>query len=182
MSISARSFLSRQMIWNLGWTILFALFGAVYELFSHEVYSYYMIYAFGIPLILGVLPCALKLYSLSHAAAVFGKLSGNSFGTSSGDCTGTSSGNCTGTSSGDCTETSSGNCIKTSSGKYPRQRRVVRRQGCGLWNAGILTLTVGCAFHGVLEIYGTTNRLELVYLIVGGILLLAGLIIHNIRS
>ena len=180
------------MIWNLGWTILFALFGAVYELFSHEVYSYYMIYAFGIPLILGVLPCALKLYSLSHAAAAAasGKLSGNSFGISSGgstglssgNCAGTSSGNCTGTSSGGSTGTSSGNYTKTSSGKSPGQRRGVRRQGCGLWNAGILTLTVGCAFHGVLEIYGTTNRLELVYLIVGGILLLAGLIIHNIRS
>ncbi|HAM14352.1 MAG TPA: hypothetical protein DCP91_00505 [Eggerthellaceae bacterium] len=33
-----------------------ALFGAVYELFSHEVYSYYMIYAFAIPLTLGALP------------------------------------------------------------------------------------------------------------------------------
>ena len=27
-------------------TVICALFGAVYELFSHEVYSYYMIYAF----------------------------------------------------------------------------------------------------------------------------------------
>jgi len=41
-----------------------ALFGAVYELFSHEVYSYFMIYAFAIPLVLGVLP--------NLAAALFG--------------------------------------------------------------------------------------------------------------
>ena len=27
-----------------------ALFGAVYEVFSHEVYSFYMIYAFAFPL------------------------------------------------------------------------------------------------------------------------------------
>ncbi|MCD8094946.1 MAG: hypothetical protein LUE12_02305 [Ruminococcus sp.] len=33
-----------------------ALFGAIYEYFSHEVYSYYMIYAFGFPLVLGALP------------------------------------------------------------------------------------------------------------------------------
>ena len=32
-----------------------ALFGAVYELFSHEVYSYYMIYAFAFPLVGGTL-------------------------------------------------------------------------------------------------------------------------------
>lgn len=32
------------------------LFGAVYEYFSHEVYSYYMLYAFVFPLAGGVLP------------------------------------------------------------------------------------------------------------------------------
>lgn len=33
-----------------------ALFGAVYERFSHGVYSYWMLYAFAFPLALGVLP------------------------------------------------------------------------------------------------------------------------------
>ena len=37
-------------------TIAVALFGAIYEYFSFGVYSYYMIYAFAIPLILGVVP------------------------------------------------------------------------------------------------------------------------------
>ena len=37
-------------------TLFCAFFGAVYELFSHEVYSYFMIYAFAIPLVGGVLP------------------------------------------------------------------------------------------------------------------------------
>lgn len=37
------------------------LFGAVYEHFSHEVYSYYMIYAFAFPLVCGTLP----LYALA---------------------------------------------------------------------------------------------------------------------
>ena len=33
-----------------------AFFGAVYELFGHEVYSYFMIYAFAFPLLLGAIP------------------------------------------------------------------------------------------------------------------------------
>lgn len=37
-------------------TIITALFGAVYEKFSHGVYSYSMLYAFAYPLIGGVLP------------------------------------------------------------------------------------------------------------------------------
>ena len=37
-------------------TIFCALFGAIYENYSYEVYSYYMIYAFAYPMIMGVLP------------------------------------------------------------------------------------------------------------------------------
>lgn len=37
-------------------SILLAIAGAVYEKASHGVYSYYMIYAFMIPLVLGCLP------------------------------------------------------------------------------------------------------------------------------
>ena len=37
-------------------SIFCALFGLIYELYSHEVYSFYMIYAFAFPLVLGVLP------------------------------------------------------------------------------------------------------------------------------
>lgn len=36
--------------------VFFALFGGIYELFSHGVYSYAMIYAFAFPLIGGALP------------------------------------------------------------------------------------------------------------------------------
>lgn len=36
-----------------------ALFGAIYEHFSFGVYSYYMIYAFAVPLVLGALPALL---------------------------------------------------------------------------------------------------------------------------
>lgn len=37
-------------------SIFCAFFGAVYERFSHEVYSYYMLYAFAFPLVGGALP------------------------------------------------------------------------------------------------------------------------------
>lgn len=44
-------------------TIFFALFGAIYEVFSHGVYSYRMIYAFGYPLILGLVPVLIMHFS-----------------------------------------------------------------------------------------------------------------------
>ena len=37
-------------------TVSCAIFGAVYELFSHEVYSCFMICAFAFPLLLGAIP------------------------------------------------------------------------------------------------------------------------------
>ena len=36
-----------------------------------------------------------------------------------------------------------------------------------LWNYGVATLTVGCFFQGILEIYGTTNRLSVIYPAIG---------------
>ena len=44
-------------------TIVVAAFGGVYELFSHGVWSGFMVYAFAFPLVLGALPYAwLALY------------------------------------------------------------------------------------------------------------------------
>jgi hypothetical protein len=103
----------------LGWALFLALFGAVYEHFSHEVYSYYMLYAFALPLGLGALPwCVLAL----------------------------------------------------------RARRRVCRGAAQLWDSGVLTLAVGSVARGVLDIYGTTNRLVIVYAPVGAALLLAGIV------
>ena len=42
-------------------TLISAAFGAVYELFSHGVYAYGMLYAFAFPLAGGVLPAMLLL-------------------------------------------------------------------------------------------------------------------------
>ena len=58
--------------------------------------------------------------------------------------------------------------IKVAGKKYPHPT------ASWFWNAGIATLTVGSIFYGVIEIYGTTNRLSIVYPVVGGIMLLVG--------
>ena len=110
--------LKRNLLGNIAGTVFLALFGAVYELFSHEVYSYFMIYGFAVPLMLGVMPYALLLIS----------------------------------------------------------RKVPGRAALNLWNSGIAALSVGCVFRGVLEIYGTTNSLSVIYPVSGLLLLTAGLI------
>ncbi len=122
--------LKRNLLGSIVGTVFIALFGAVYEVFSHEVYSYYMIYAFAVPLVLGVL-----LYSLLLILK-----------------------------------------------KYPGKAAM------NLWNSGIAALSVGCVFRGVLEIYGTTNSLIVVYSIAGFVFLIAGIaaevscrIINHIR-
>jgi len=56
-----------------------ALFGAVYERFSHEVYSGYMIYAFAFPLAGGTLPY--MMLSVSGCRRLPGRLSLNLYNT-----------------------------------------------------------------------------------------------------
>ena len=48
-----------------------AVFGAVYECFSHEVYSYYMIYAFAIPLCMGALPYSIMTLKRKKPDGIF---------------------------------------------------------------------------------------------------------------
>ncbi len=92
-----------------------AFFGAVYEYFSHEVYSYYMIYAFAVPLFFGALP-----YGIAALKNV-----------------------------------------------------TPHRVTINLWNAAVAAFAVGSLFKGVLDIYGTTNSLIIVYPVVGIILVSA---------
>jgi len=94
-----------------------ALFGAVYEVFSHGVYSFYMLYAFAFPLVGGTLP--------------FWVLARSSWGRP---------------------------------GVWSSR----------LYHSGIATLTVGSVIRGILDIYGTTNRLSVVYLVAGVLLVVMG--------
>ena len=106
-------------------TIVCASFGAVYESFSHGVYSYYMLYAFMIPLLGGTLPFSCVLYFRN---------------------------------------------------KIPRP--MARR----FHHFGISALTVGCIFCGVLEIYGTTNHLVIVYFTIGGMFLCLGNLMYLLQK
>lgn len=113
--------MARTGFFYLFLSLFCALFGAVYECFSHGVYSFFMLYAFGFPLILGALPfLALAFWN------------------------------------------------------SPMPGRLTRE----LHHSGVASLTVGSLFEGVLEIYGTTNRLVLVYWVLGGTFLLSGLILY----
>lgn len=113
----SRKEIEKLVFYYLILTIACAVFGAVYEWFSHGVYSYYMLYAFMIPLLGGVMP----FYFIIHF-----------------------------------------------------QKKIPAYMACRLHHFGIITLTVGCLLWGVLEIYGTTNRLGSLYFIVGGMFLLGG--------
>jgi len=98
--------------------VWFSFFGAVYEHFSHEVYSYYMIYAFAIPLVMGAVPYSIMALKQYHPDRIF----------------------------------------------------------LHLWDSAIITFTVGSIFRGVLDIYGTTNSLLIVYPIAGLILTVLALL------
>ena len=106
-------------------TIFCVGFSAVYEWFSHGVFSYYMLYAFMVPLLGGIVPFYCVLYFRS---------------------------------------------------KIPEH--IARR----FHHFGISTLTVGCIFCGMLKIYGTTNRLVILYFIVGGFFLFLGNLMYLLQK
>ncbi len=104
---------------NLIAAVFTALFGAIYEHFSHDVSSNFMIYAFAVPLVMGALP-----YSFIAA----------------------------------------------------RGRGEPNGTALRLWNSAIAALTVGSVFKGVLDIYGTTNRLLYLYPVLGAVLAVAAVV------
>jgi|GEM_PF-208863 len=104
-------------------TIVVALFGAIYEYFSFGVYSFYMMYAFSIPLLFGILPW--MIIATNHSAL--------------------------------------------SKKDFPPVITV------NLWSAGLITLTIGSIFRGVLDIYGTTSTYTKSYPIVGALLMVVAL-------
>jgi hypothetical protein len=66
-SVTARKLNAQQklILTDLLASLFCVLFGAVYEVYGHGVYSYGMIYAFAFPLVLGVLP--FMLLTMLHA-------------------------------------------------------------------------------------------------------------------
>ena len=116
--------LKKHLVFNLAGTLFLVLFGAVYEMFSHGVFSVFMLYAFAVPLVFGVTLYLVLLFL----------------------------------------------------GKYPD------RVFLNLWNSAIAAFSAGCVFQGVLEIYGTTNSLMIVYPIAGCVLAASALVSPAIRT
>lgn len=94
------------------------IFSAVYEYFSHEVYSPWMVGLFLVPLALGAIPMALIA------------------------------------------------CVEVRVSWLASQ----------LWACTVLTLTLGCCYAGVLEIYGTTSPWLPTYLVASAPLALSALL------
>lgn len=112
-----------------GITIFTAVFSAIYEYFSHGVYSGFMVWAALIPLLGVVLPYTVWLRTRGSGKAA--NASGIAF---------------------------------------------------SVYQSAVLTFLLGSVFTGILEIYGTTNRLSKVYWIVGGGLLVASLVLYVIKN
>ncbi len=51
-----------------------------------------------------------------------------------------------------------------------------------LYNSGIVLFTLGSVFQGVLEIYGTTNRLQKIYVIAGAFFLMSGILSYVLQT
>lgn len=108
----------KYILWHFIAAVFFAVFGMVYELFSHGVFSPYMAFAFTIPLVAGGILQSILL----------------------------------------------------------KTKVRIPDLALRLWNYAIALLTVGSIWKGVLDIYGTTNRLIVYYPIFGGILLLLAVV------
>lgn len=100
-------------------------FGLIYETYSHGVVSFFMVFGFLFPLVLGLLPYTVLFIS------------------------------------------------KTTKGPDTIASY--------LYNAGVATLTAGCYFKGVIDLYGTTRDVYLIiYFTIGGVLTFLGLLSYII--
>ncbi len=63
--------LKKHLVFNLAGTLFLVLFGAVYETFSHGVFSFYMLYAFSVPLVFGVTLYLILLFARRYPGRVF---------------------------------------------------------------------------------------------------------------
>ena len=118
-------------------SIVLALAAAIYGLFSHGVYSYFMTYAFMIPLIAGAMP-HLVLAMRSADPGICGAYE-----------------------------------AETDTESEAQTKKVSPINIMDVQLALIATLTAGSLLKGVLDIYGTSNRLLIAYPVIAVIMLVA---------
>jgi uncharacterized membrane protein YraQ (UPF0718 family) len=139
-----------------------AAFGLIYEIFSHEVYSFYMIYAFLILLVPGTL---LNLVIVWRAVRKerYLRIKEAAAREAARESARESAELHYAISNGTKTQVSTGVFFP---GRFTRHA----------WNSGLAALTVGSIFKGVLDIYGTTNKLIAVYPAAAAVLISAAVI------
>lgn len=159
MSTSDKNYMLRLSLYHLIAAIFCAVFGGIYELFSHGVYAYFMIYAFLFPLVLGTLP-----FLVMGMKARRGKdhdkrcMEENKEG------------------SEDSYEELHKNVHEEESETAHGKNHVYFIR---FWVSGIAVLTVGSLLQGVLTIFGTTNRLAIAYPVAGIMFLVLGLVFRR---
>lgn len=164
MSTSDNRYLKTSFIYLIV-SIVLMIAGAVYEHFSFGVYSYFMIYAFAIPLAGGALPFLAKYMkdmrganASSGAAARITAYSGATDATAY---------------SGETAEATA------YSGAVAETAAAGRHEA--IYHLALATLTAGSIVHGILAICGRPNSLTVIYLI-AGLLLLAVTALSAVRS
>ena len=199
--------------------IVCAAFGLIYEIFSHEVYSFYMIYAFLILLVPGTLLNLVivwravrkeKYLRIKEAAARSAANAGfsekisaesrfidNSF-TENEFAVGRSAGNAfeenvfeenvfaEARKAGNTGDALVADPEEIAEIRYPLSNEAETQVSTGVffpgrftryaWNSGLAALTAGSIFKGILDIYGTTNKLIVVYPAASAVLICAAVI------
>lgn len=231
--------LTRYSFIYLAAAIFCALFGAVYEFFSHGVFSFFMIYAFAIPLAAGTFPLlwialrtrkhigdedvrdddvrdddGMNIYDLCHNEVEADidapylnersfdgpRLNEREIDDSGINETGID-GPCldeTAEAESDGSETWFMEIAGNVENEEAESRRRIPAGGqeytevssaapkrmfhfpgsveLNAWGSGIAAMTMGSIFRGVLDIYGTTNKLVIVYPVVGTVMMTFGLV------
>ena len=154
LSTSDNRYLKTSFIYLIV-SIVLMIAGAVYEHFSFGVYSYFMIYAFAIPLAGGALPFLAKyMKDMRGANASSGAVEVSAYSGAAARIT---------ASSGAAAETAA-------AGRHE-----------AIYHLALATLTAGSIVHGILAICGRPNSLTVIYLI-AGLLLLAVTALSAVRS
>ncbi|MBP3898594.1 MAG: hypothetical protein J6D57_12285 [Mogibacterium sp.] len=162
MSTSDNRYLKTSFIYLIV-SIVLMIAGAVYEHFSFGVYSYFMIYAFAIPLAGGALPFLAKyMKDMRGAEASSGAAARITAYSGAADATAYSG-------AADATAYSGAVAEASSSRRHE-----------AIYHLSLATLTAGSIVHGILAICGRPNSLTVIYLI-AGLLLLAVTALSAVR-
>lgn len=208
--------LTRYSFIYLAAAIFCALFGAVYEFFSHGVFSFFMIYAFAIPLAAGAFPLLwIALRTRKYIGEEdFRDRDGMSIDEPCFNDTGIGEPFLNERGSDEpcldeAAEAESGaesdgpatcfmEIVRSPENAEAESRRRIPFGGqedmevfsaapkrmfhfpgsleLNAWGSGIAAMTAGSIFRGVLDIYGTTNKLVIVYPVAGTVLMTFGLV------